>query len=113
MCVLKNWCKANLTLTCLLYLIAGEQFINPFANCMKVVIFTSEFTIISNFLKKNGCQFCFSLLCILQTRILTYRLQVKNTELLRWFSINISCIVLYLFMTELVTDSSPKYGKFC
>ena len=34
-----------------------EQFVNPLADCAKVVIFTPKHTIISNILKNIGCQF--------------------------------------------------------
>ena len=58
-------------------------------------------------------------LLILQTRILTTRFQVKLKQFFRYFSMKLfdtvkyELIVLYLFMTALITDSSPKYGQIC
>ena len=58
--------------------------------------------------------------CILQTRVLTPRFQVKITHnSFCWFSIKpfdtvkYEPLVLYLFMTTLITTSSPKYGQIC
>ena len=62
----------------------------------------------------------FSFLCILQTRILTSRFQVKVTHnsstgfFIKLFdTVKYELIAQYLFMAALITDSSPKYRKIC
>ena len=62
----------------------------------------------------------FSFLWILLTRTLTTRFHVKITHnSFCWFSIRLfdtvkyELIVLYLFMTTLIPNFSPKYGQIC
>ena len=86
------------------------------ANRVKVIFLIAKRIIIINFFKKMDVNFFFFYLSILQ--INNSVSSEKNSYIFFWSFIKpfdkdkYEVIAMYLFLTELIADSSPKFGKF-